>query len=294
MINFFKGIVIGLGAIAPGLSGSVLLVLFGLYQKTITAISTTVKAVFELVLGFFRNIKNLKALKGTKALNTILENIKYLLPLVLGIGVGVLIFSNLVDYLLKNYEMQTRFAFLGFIIGSLPLFYKEVKKEGFNKKYYGVMALALVSGAILFNLKEAPDIAQPNILQSMVLGLAVATSYIVPGVDSAAILSALGLYELWVSSIADLNFGVLIPAAVGLAVGVLAVSFLINKLIEKYYTLTFSIIFGMFISIIPKVLNESCVVGLNLKTAVSMGIMVVCFCLSLLFSNLEKIKEKRK
>ncbi len=294
MINFFKGIVIGLGAIAPGLSGSVLLVLFGLYQKTITAISTTVKAVFELVLGFFRNIKNLKALKGTKALNTILDNIKYLVPLVLGIGIGVLLFSKLVDFLLENYEMQTRFAFLGFIVGSLPLFYKEVKKEGFNKKYYGVMALALIGGAILFNLKEAPDITEPNILQSMVLGLAVAASYIVPGVDSAAILSALGLYELWVSSIADLNFGVLIPAAVGLVVGVLAVSFLINKLIEKYYTLTFSIIFGMFISIIPKVLNESCVVGLNLKTAVSLGIMVACFCLSLLFSNLEKIKEKSK
>ncbi len=294
MINFFKGIVIGLGAIAPGLSGSVLLVLFGLYQTTITAISTTVKAIFELVLGFFRNIKNLKALKGTKALNTILENIKYLLPLVLGIGIGVLLFSNLVDYLLKNYEMQTRFAFLGFIVGSLPLFYKEVKKEGFNKKYYAIMALSLLGGAVLFNLKEAPNITEPNILQSIVLGLAVAASYIVPGVDSAAILSALGLYELWVSSIADLNFGVLIPAAVGLAVGVLAVSFLINKLIEKYYTLTFSIIFGMFISIIPKVLNESCAVGLNLKTAVSVGVMIISFCLSLLFSNLEKIKEKRK
>ncbi len=293
-MNFFKGIIIGLGAIAPGLSGSVLLVLFGLYQNTITAISTTVKAVFELVLEFFRNIKNLKALRGTKALNTIVDNIKYLVPLVLGIGIGVLLFSKLVDFLLENYEMQTRFAFLGFILGSLPLFYKEVKKEGFNKKYYGVMAISLVGGAILFNLKEAPNITEPNILQSMVLGLAVATSYIVPGVDSAAILSALGLYELWVSSIADLNFGVLIPAAVGLAVGVLAVSFLINKLIEKYYTLTFSIIFGMFISIIPKVLNESCVVGLNLKTAASIGIMIACFCLSLLFSNLEKIKEKRE
>ena len=35
MKNFFKGIVVGLGGVAPGLSGSVLMVIFGLYQKTI-------------------------------------------------------------------------------------------------------------------------------------------------------------------------------------------------------------------------------------------------------------------
>ena len=38
MINFLKGIIVGIGGIAPGLSGSVLLVILGLYQKTITAI----------------------------------------------------------------------------------------------------------------------------------------------------------------------------------------------------------------------------------------------------------------
>ena len=43
MINFLKGIIVGIGGIAPGLSGSVLLVIFGLYQKTIKAIGTLFK-----------------------------------------------------------------------------------------------------------------------------------------------------------------------------------------------------------------------------------------------------------
>ena len=43
MLNFLKGIVVGIGDIAPGLSGSVLLVIMGLYQKTITAIGTIFK-----------------------------------------------------------------------------------------------------------------------------------------------------------------------------------------------------------------------------------------------------------
>ena len=39
MINFFKGLATGLGAVAPGLSGSVLLVIFGLYRKTISTLN---------------------------------------------------------------------------------------------------------------------------------------------------------------------------------------------------------------------------------------------------------------
>ena len=38
MLNFFKGVIVGMGGIAPGLSGSVLLVIFGLYQRTVDAI----------------------------------------------------------------------------------------------------------------------------------------------------------------------------------------------------------------------------------------------------------------
>ncbi len=269
MRNFLKGIVIGLGAIAPGLSGSVLLVIFGLYQKTITAIST-----------LFKNLR---------------KNLRFLIPLVAGIGIGVLFFSKLIDFLLNTFEMQTRFAFLGFILGSVPLFYKEVKKEGFGKKYYVIIAAAFLAGTFIFNFNKDlfPQVTDPTLFQSVTLGLAVAASYIVPGVDSAAILSALGLYNLWVSSLANLNFKVLIPAGAGLAIGVLVVSFIINKLIAKCYTLTFSVIFGLFISIIPDVLNESCVLGLNAKSAVSIVILVISFVLSLLFGNLEKIKGKK-
>ncbi len=268
MTNFLKGIVVGLGAIAPGLSGSVLLVIFGLYQKTIAAIST-----------IFKNF---------------VKNLKFLIPLGCGILLGVILFSKLVDFLLDNYEMQTRFAFFGFILGSIPLFYNEVKKKGFKPKYYALVAAAFALGILLFyfNSDLFPEVTNPNFLHSILLGIVVAASYVVPGIDSAAILSALGMYDIWVSSLADLNFAVLIPAAIGLFIGVLAVSFIITKLIEKCYTITFSIIFGFFLSIIPRVLNDSSAIGLNAKTIASFVIMAVSFVLSLLFGKLEKANDK--
>ena len=43
MDRFFKGIIVGLGGVAPGLSGSVLLIIFGLYQKTLEALGSILK-----------------------------------------------------------------------------------------------------------------------------------------------------------------------------------------------------------------------------------------------------------
>lgn len=270
MITFLKGIIVGIGGIAPGLSGSVLLVIFGLYQKTIGAIGT-----------LFKDFKN---------------NLKFLIPLFAGFGVGVIIFSKIVNYLLNTFEAYTRFTFLGLVIGTIPLFYKEVKKEGFSKKYYFVIVIAAIIGFSVFFINKnlfAP-VNNPNLLQSIMLGVAVAGSSIVPGVDSAVILSTLGLYELYVSSLASFNLAILIPAGFGLIIGVLVISFVINKLINKFYTMTFSIIFGLFLSIIPNVLNKSCTLQLNFQTIICLLLTLIGFIVSYYLGDIKKHNQKIK
>ena len=181
--HFLKGIIAGIGGIAPGLSGSVLLVIMGLYEKTIHALGT-----------LFKQFK---------------KNAKFLLPVALGMLLGVLLFSRVVDFLLATFETQTRFAFLGLVLGTIPLFYKQVQKKGFRNRYYFVMLISGLAGLMLFGMNNAlfPQITDPNFGQKVLLGVAVAGSSIVPGVDSAVIMSSLGLYELYVSSIANLDLG---------------------------------------------------------------------------------------
>lgn len=276
MLQFLKGIVVGIGGIAPGLSGSVMLVIFGLYQKTIDAIAT-----------IFKNFK---------------KNFMFLAPLFLGFGVGILLFSKLVDFMLESFEMQTRFAFLGLVIGTIPLFFKEVKKEGFSNRYYVVIVAAAAIGFFVFSLNSNlfPQIKEPNLFQSVMLGVAVAGSSIVPGVDSAVILSSFGLYELYVSSIADLNFSVLLPAGCGLVIGALLISLIMNTLVKRFYTATFSVIFGFFISIIPSVLNENCVLAMNGESVVSIILLILGFFISFFLgdvkTNVQRVKNtfKRK
>ena len=90
MRNFLKGIVVGIGGIAPGLSGSVLLVIFGLYEKTVNAIGT-----------LFKHFK---------------KNLAFLVPLFLGFGIGVLAFSKVIDF--STHAM----LFWGWLSGRSPCF----------------------------------------------------------------------------------------------------------------------------------------------------------------------------
>ena len=196
--------------------------------------------------------------------------------------------------------MYTRFAFLGLVIGTVPLFYKEVKKEGFSPKYYIVIAISAIIGFSVFFLNKNlfPVITDPNLFQSVLLGVAVAGSSIVPGVDSAVILSSLGLYELYVGSLASFDLPILIPAGFGLVIGAFIISFVMNKLIKRFYTATFSIIFGLFLSIIPNVLNSSCVIGFNAQTVISFIILIIGFGISYFLgdvkNNFIKLKGKLK
>lgn len=256
LLNLCKGTIAGIGGIAPGLSGSVLLVILGLYEDAVNAIGT-----------LFQNFK---------------KNVIFLLPLVLGFGCGVLLFSKVVDFMLVQYEFYTRYAFLGLVLGTIPLFYQEVRKKGFSKRYYLVILGSAAIGFFLFGFNKTmfPVITEPNLFQSVLLGVMVAGSSIIPGIDSAVILSALGLYELYVSSLASFNLQVLLPAALGLVLGALGFSAIMHILLKKCYTLTFSVIFGLFLSIIPDVLNESCTI-----TSASQGIYaLLCAVLGCLLS----------
>lgn len=263
MDRFWKGIIVGLGGVAPGLSGSVLLIIFGLYQKTLDALGN-----------LFVRFK---------------KNICFLFPLVAGMFVGVLMFSKVIDFFLNNYEMPTRFCFLGLILGTLPMVWREVKKEGFPGIYYGVILLAAALGSWFFtrNPNAFPQVTDPTLLQSVLLGVAVAATAIIPGVDPAVFLSTLGFYEMYVAALANLQLRVLLPMLLGLALGAVAISFGMSLLFKRHYTATFSVIFGIFLSMIPNMLSDRCVLGRNGMSVLSIVLLCIGFGISFFLGDLE-------
>ena len=96
--NFFIGILLGVGAILPGISSGVLCVIFGMYDRLINSI-----------FGLFKNFK---------------KNFLFLFPIAFGGIIGVLLFGNILQALFDNFPTQTSFCFIGLILGSIPILVK--------------------------------------------------------------------------------------------------------------------------------------------------------------------------
>lgn len=262
MERFFKGIIVGLGGVAPGLSGSVLLIIFGLYRRTLDALGTL--------------------------LTQFQKNIRFLLPLVAGMFLGVLLFSRVIDHCLRFFEVPTRFCFLGLILGTLPMVWQEVRKEGFGPKYGILVLLSAGLGTWFFTVNPStfPQITEPNLLQCILLGVAVAATAIIPGVDPAVFLSTLGLYETYVHALAVLDLTVLLPMVLGLAAGAVLISLAMSTLFRLFYTGTYSVIFGIFLSMIPNMLTDSCVLRWDPVSVLSVFLLIIGFGVSFYLGDL--------
>ena len=101
MKNICIGILIGMGAVLPGISSGVFCVAFGIYEKMINS-----------VLHFFKDIK---------------KNTFFLFPLSVGVFIGLVLFSNVLKFVFNNFYMPTSFAFIGLILGSIPVVLKQAK-----------------------------------------------------------------------------------------------------------------------------------------------------------------------
>ena len=225
-LNVVKGIFIGAGAIIPGVSSGVLCVIFGIYEKLLDA-----------VLNFFKDIK---------------KNIKFLFPIALGVGIGVLLFSNILNYLLYEFPIQTKSIFIGLILGTIPSLIKEVnEKATFKPQNVFYLLIALAIGIITVIVENQMDIVSNgdniSIMYLVMCGAIMSLGIVVPGVSSTIILMLLGVYSVYLQSVANLYLPVLIPMGIGLVLGSIIVMKLTKKLLEKYYAQTFYSIIGFTI-----------------------------------------------
>lgn len=223
--NFFKGILIGAGCILPGISSGVLCVIFGIYDL-----------LLDSVLNFFHDIK---------------KNFNFLCPIVLGGLIGIIVFSNFLQYLLLKYPIQTKSIFIGLILGGVVLLFRQIIKEkGWKKQnsIYFLMAFIIGVGMVYFEHKLCiKNLESVNFLYLTLSGFLMSIGFVVPGVSSTIILMLLGTYSYYLSAVSNLYFPVLIPMAIGLFIGSLLFIKMIKALLEKHYEKTMFSIIGFSI-----------------------------------------------
>lgn len=261
LLNCAKGILIGSGAIIPGISSGVLCIIFGIYEK-----------LLDSIIHFFINVK---------------KNIKFLLPIVIGVAIGVLIFSNFLNYFLINFPIQTKSIFIGLILGSVPSLIKESKKKTDFKPIFLLYTLfAFLFGILLVILENYIPNTKPgssfNFSYLMISGFIMSVGIIVPGVSSTIILMLMGVYNVYLSSISTLYFPVLIPMGLGLIVGCFIFMKITDFLLNNFYEKTFYSIIGFSLGSILVLMPD---VSFDITGIISILCIILGFLLFSLFGK---------
>lgn len=218
-----KGFVVGIGKIIPGVSGSMLAITFGVYDK-----------ILEAVTNFFGDTK---------------KNFKFLLNFGIGAFLAIVLFSKFILFLLNNYYSETMYLFLGLIIGTIIPFCKELD---FNKKNIFIFVIVLLLMMVFPKGRIATSFVFKgtiiNYLYIICLGMIDAFSSIVPGVSGTAIFMMLGAYEFILSVLGNPFNLVFIIYALGLILGIVLTCYLMYFLLKRYKLEVYSGIFALMVS----------------------------------------------
>ena len=222
-LKLLCGILIGVGAVLPGVSGGVLCVIFGIYPM-----------MMDFIPHPFTDLKN---------------KLKILMPYMAGMLIGFWGVSKLLDVLLTRFEGPATCVFVGLVAGMLPSLFVSVG-EGKNRvlSYLGLGISCLTVLGILISLRSLTVEIAPSILWYVFCGAALAISVIVPGMSFSTLLMPLGLYTPFVQGIGDFNFMVLLPAGVGAVLTFVAFSRFISNLFKKHYSIAQNIVVGIVIA----------------------------------------------
>ncbi len=244
--NIIKGVMIGIANIIPGVSGGTMAVSLGIYDRLIGAVS-----------GLFKEFK---------------KSIAFLIPIIIGCGIGIVGFTYAIEYLLDKHTFVTCMAFVGLILGGLPAIISSMKSKMTSGGIgvFGILAFVIafvISGGMPL-LKESKDaltvisVTPVNMVILFILGVVASATMVIPGVSGSMMLMIFGYYYAIINTIKTfldnlrafdlmgMKDGILLlaPFGIGVILGIFLIAKLITFLFEKYGVQTFCAILGLVIS----------------------------------------------
>jgi len=234
--NFFYrmlcGFFLGIAIIAPGVSGSVMAVMMGIYDELITIISNP-----------FTNLK---------------KNFIFVFPMGIGAVLGMGSLVQLLKIMFEKYPIPSYLLFFGLIGGSLPTIFKEANKNGFKKKYiigtFGAFIFA-VSVGLIARSKVTINVDLNNSLYFPISGGIAGISSMIPGMSVSMVLMTLGVYSAMLKATANFEIMTMAPVGICFVAGMFLFSKLTKYVFDKYHNLAYFMVFGFvsgtLISIFP-------------------------------------------
>lgn len=291
LVDLIKGVFVGIANVIPGVSGGTMAVSFGIYDKLLNAISSLLKSFKKSFLT--------------------------LLPIILGMVIGIVGFTYIIPWLLANFPFATSCAFTGLIIGGIPAILRSLKDGWQSEEKKSLLVnilvflilLAVAMAMVFLNGDSESGIALTAsagmIVKIFFMGIIASATMVIPGVSGSLVLMILGYYfgvinsvKQFVEALRTLNLQgmlnqlfILIPFAIGCVLGIFFISKLISYLLNHFASATFSGIFALVasspISIFYKVNQEYSMNGTSVVSIiVGVVLLVACVALTLFMEKL--------
>lgn len=240
--SILKGMVIGIANAIPGVSGGTMMVSMGIYDKLIHCLTH-----------LFSEFK---------------KSIKFVAPIIVGAGLGVVLLSAVIEKMFEFVPIQTNLLFIGLIVGGLPMMLGKVKgqKIGIGAILGFILFFVLVVGLSIVGETEgeAADVSFGliNCIKLFGVGIVAAATMVIPGVSGSMMLMIMGYYQVIIETINDLvkalisfdmagilkGCGVIAPLGIGAVLGIFAIAKLVEIVFEKAPTVAFCSIIGLIVA----------------------------------------------
>lgn len=254
--NLIGGIAVGLANIIPGVSGGTMMVVLGLFNK-----------VMDSIDGLFKKNNPNRS-----------KNFWFLVQIAVGALIGLVVFANVIKWLLDVIPTQLMFAFVGMVAFSIPsIVKKEMKHDKFKLLPFAI-GCAIIIGLEIISPKESmktvafPGISLGYLIRVMVDGMIAGGAMFVPGVSGSMLLLLIGEYYLFTSLIAAVTtfkINVIIPLffiGIGVILGVIISSKICNYMLKNHHASMMNFILGLVVS--------SAVVLIPFTGLTSLGVIV--------------------
>ncbi len=228
-----QGMVVGLGAILPGVSGGTLCYAFGIYNPMLEVLTSPIKGIKK----------------------------HWFMLIFVGLGgvLGFVGFAGITASLLQWNAPIVLCVFIGLILGTVPELWRDAGEHGRNKFSiiaFGVSFVAI--SAVFYVFQNIWHIEIPATIWGFAIcGVAWGLSFIVPGFSSSTLLLFFGIYGKMSEGIHSLSMSVIIPLGITMLATLLLFSRVMKLVFDKYHSIASHSVLGFVLATTIMLLKAS-------------------------------------
>ena len=189
--------------------------------------------------------------------NTFRKHLDFTIPFFIGAVIGIFSFSQVVTYLITEHAMITYFAFIGLILGCVPMIYRKAEIGKIKPSYVVAFVIALACTLFLAytndssyankSLEELGGFSTAMFFWILLAGFVSAIALLIPGLSGSVILLMVGMYTVIIESVADFDFLIILPVGAGMVLGIATGARLIGTLMKNHHQVMYCAVLGLVI-----------------------------------------------